>query len=407
MKKAAVFFIVIYLILCIGCNESNNSEIAVDPTQYLLDEKFNTDEYLPEDDVQKQFMESKGWLQKYNGVYYIYSYDTKYIYYYDEASRTSGKLCGKGECTHDTSDCNAYNPFIMNIQIYHGYLYWINTEGNLYRCDLTGNNREAVQKLSASDGCFFLMHRGYVYMYECQGTVQEGQMVNTLIIRQCQLDSKEDMGKIILEEHSTLNTRYHVQIYGNTLYLVTDRYESMNSTEWQRMIRSYHIGSGEWEIIKEETTSGWIRSLYIENGQIQAIEHKTDMVELRGCVRQIVYNMLTDEEVTTEWIEFEPNKTWSTHIMPGYIFMIETAPHTEEGVLKYQLINTDGEVVKEGKAEGLQPMYCGADDTGIFVRFMYSEASESGMKTYFKMVRIPYEAESDVEYLVDDVNILR
>ena len=190
MKKAAVFFIVIYLILCIGCNESNNSEIAVDPTQYLLDEKFNTDEYLPEDDVQKQFMESKGWLQKYNGVYYIYSYDTKYIYYYDEASRTSGKLCGKGECTHDTSDCNAYNPFIMNIQIYHGYLYWINTEGNLYRCDLTGNNREAVQKLSASDGCFFLMHRGYVYMYECQGTVQEGQMVNTLIIRQCQLDSK-------------------------------------------------------------------------------------------------------------------------------------------------------------------------------------------------------------------------
>ena len=108
---------------------------------------FYTEEYLPEYDAPPDYFESRERIAKKGTIYYIYSYSTMYLYYYDESTGVSGKLCGKAECMHDNTDCNAYMPFSMNFQIYNGYIYWLEDGNALYRCDMTGNNREIVQYL--------------------------------------------------------------------------------------------------------------------------------------------------------------------------------------------------------------------------------------------------------------------
>ena len=119
-----------------------------------------------------QYAESQGRVVKVDTVYYIYSYDTRFLYYYDENSGVSGKLCGKAECLHEDTSCNAYLGFTMNMQVYDGYIYWLESGHMLYRADLAGNGRELVRDLQKEGAYYFTIHRGYLYLREYRGEVQ-------------------------------------------------------------------------------------------------------------------------------------------------------------------------------------------------------------------------------------------
>ena len=47
-----------------------------------------------------------------------------YLYYYDTATGTSGPLCAKPDCAHDTKDCFAYTGQGASLSYYDGKLYW-------------------------------------------------------------------------------------------------------------------------------------------------------------------------------------------------------------------------------------------------------------------------------------------
>ena len=220
-----VILVIFCTINCIACNESkdkNNKQTMGDLTRYLLDEKFNTEDYLLDFDEQMGFAESKGGIVKKDSVYYMYSYNTGYLYYYDEVTGTSGKLCGRAECVHDDMTCNAYLGHTMNIQVYDGYIYWLDGGHLFYRCDLDGNNRELVRDFRVVGSYYFTMHRGYIYLREYRQEIRNGQNVNTLEIKQYELEKNDSEEKIIFRDESTSNTRYMIQFYGNTMYLVID-----------------------------------------------------------------------------------------------------------------------------------------------------------------------------------------
>ena len=77
------------------------------------------------------------------GTYFIYSPEwmvdvtppSPWILYKDHKSDTMIKLCGRPDCPHNTTDCNAYVPEAQSIHFYNGYLYVISS-GPV----MTGNN---------------------------------------------------------------------------------------------------------------------------------------------------------------------------------------------------------------------------------------------------------------------------
>ena len=146
--------------------------------------------------------------------------------------------------------------------------------------------------------------------------------------------------------------------------------------------------------------------MYIDNGVIHAIEQKLNATQQQVSVREVSYEVSNGKKQMTEWIEYEPNKTKLTHITSGYMLKVDSAP--EEGItLGYQIINAEGDLVKEGTIAGMQPMYCGADSEGFYVRLAYPNAVENGVEMIFKIVRIPYDSIKPAQYLVEDIEAMR
>lgn len=61
------------------------------------------------------------------GIYYLQKdfsdFSNNYIWYCDHGSDTFVKLCGRADCNHDNTDCNAYVYEGSVLSFYHGYLY--------------------------------------------------------------------------------------------------------------------------------------------------------------------------------------------------------------------------------------------------------------------------------------------
>lgn len=100
----------LFIVTCLllpGCTQSND---------------VYTDEYLPEYDVQSAYSQMGGSVSRYDNVYYMKQ--DSWLFYYDDESKASGKLCAKPECSHDNESCNAYVGAASGIQVYDSMIYW-------------------------------------------------------------------------------------------------------------------------------------------------------------------------------------------------------------------------------------------------------------------------------------------
>lgn len=73
-----------------------------------------------------------------SGVYFIpeNGQTETYIYYMDNASDSLIKLCGRVDCNHNSSDCNAYIYDGGAMTYYRGYLYVLSGEISESQCEL-------------------------------------------------------------------------------------------------------------------------------------------------------------------------------------------------------------------------------------------------------------------------------
>ena len=252
MKRCLLSIIVVLCLLCGAACQTEN---------HLLDEKFDTEEFLPDYDVPMEYAASNGKLTRYQDVYYAGMGNI--AVYYDTVSGVTGAVCGKADCAHDSMACNAYLDFgnISGIQIYDGKLYWLQGAGYsriLYRMDLDGNNREQVQILDDLQGLDprFAIHRGHIYTTVLKSEVQDRQPYTVLEIKEYVLGQKEQEPHVIYNGKYTGDTRYYCRFYGTHMYVAVDTDETLESTSYDRQFFSYDMATQEWKLLWKTPCNG-------------------------------------------------------------------------------------------------------------------------------------------------------
>ena len=149
-------------------------------SDYILDEKFRTAEYLPQYDMQNEYTRFRTICES-EEAYYFWMPHSQHLLYYDKQSGIYGKLCGKPDCSHEINNknCNAFGTFLPGLSYYDHKLYWAEENSSdlrsqLMRMDPDGTNRETVQILASKPtgvNPMVRLHRGYIYTAAIQNKV--------------------------------------------------------------------------------------------------------------------------------------------------------------------------------------------------------------------------------------------
>ena len=205
MKK--LMLLILALLMLTSCGESAEGVITYD-----CDNNFQqySDPYICGDD---------------DTLFFGFG-DSSQLRYYDKATGISGLLCGKPECTHDGTDCNAYFNG-RELSLYGGKLYALSraAEGfEIISLNTDGTKRKTV--LNLSDDIFGEMisggaadirgmfHRGYFYACGTAHKVVDGILNDRAQVFAYPLDGGE--GRMIYDNGEL--TAIRIQPYGDFLY---------------------------------------------------------------------------------------------------------------------------------------------------------------------------------------------
>ncbi len=245
MKKAFLLL----LALCLFCSCGTPEEAD---TSLLLDDQFDTAEFLPEYDFLNEFGK---WRQLYESeaAYYLFSDTNPFLHYYDKESGISGILCGKPECNHSDTSCNAYLAGGSSLMYYDGYIYWVQQGNTLMRIKPDGTERETVQYLQGGIANSVWLHRGYIYSIQTTSSVVDGVSQNLIQLTQEVLGDAEQEAKTVLE---VVGNDYFYQVVGNTVYIGIEAYtlaEDSSIASSSISLYAYDSASGSLDKLAENT----------------------------------------------------------------------------------------------------------------------------------------------------------
>ena len=200
---------------------------------YLADPKFDTDEFLPDYDADPSFIQflSTSMFALCQTEDTIYASrtglnKTNFVMYADKATGISGPLCGRPECLHNDSTCNAYVlSYADGLCVYDGKLYWANRRSAITRMNLDGANRETVSSVgsvydNANKSPSVVIHRGYLYVAGSQDEViVNGVPMGSFTINAMPLDGGEDF-TILHKLVDGTGTECQIKPVGNDLYIM-------------------------------------------------------------------------------------------------------------------------------------------------------------------------------------------
>lgn len=164
MMKKLIALVLVASLLMAGCQNSGGQAAAVDATKPAAVYDWMAGESpipVRRSGLLRAGLNTVPFDVTNEGFYYIAnpvgSDTNSYILYGDNNSDTVIKLCGRADCTHDTTDCNAYvGSTCFAISYWNGYLYavyeeYVESIGNhnliLCRMNLDGSNRVVVRDL--------------------------------------------------------------------------------------------------------------------------------------------------------------------------------------------------------------------------------------------------------------------
>ncbi len=180
MKRLVVCVVIVAILTsCRRYESKTGRERDVNMTQVdgektiKNDGKSNDNSYVFETDDQPFYFMSN-MTGASNGYYIMIG---SYLYLYDKAAQEITLLCGKPDCDHKNSECNAFFRFFeQQICHYNGALYMIGSDWGdeenwcLYKVSLDGGTREKLAVLYKVDELgqkgyvpSLIVHRGYAY----------------------------------------------------------------------------------------------------------------------------------------------------------------------------------------------------------------------------------------------------
>lgn len=225
---------------------------------YLADPKFDTDEFLPDYDVDRSLLNST-----YSGIcetedtIFFFPYNSTFtgrsdakvciLYFTDLASGVTLPLCSKPECSHTDDTCNAYladSGQVYGLRIYDGKLYWLTVEisSNVYvhlnRMNLDGSAHEVVttldsetsKKLTRLHFTTWLIHRGYIYIGGYEYSATELIEPYQFYVYAAPMDGGESFS-IMSYVRDSSGAVLHITPVGNDLYISLNAYRRDGETE--------------------------------------------------------------------------------------------------------------------------------------------------------------------------------
>ena len=271
MKRYMAFLLC--MLTCAGCASSDERpmEIEMDLSKIHFD--------TSEKDVDLSYMMSKGQCYFYNGIYYILHWGDSWIYYYDEANESFGKLCGRPECEHKGNGCNAYVSGIGNVQIYEDQLYFVVGASVLTRMGLDGMNRETVRTINnlAGTNGSWVIHRDKIYTQVWKPVVENGVQYDDLYIYEFDLYSQEEGKQLFYQRYEDL---FDVEwrFRGDYAYVIIEELPTDTEITWS--IYLYDIKQGLFEKIIYRPNYEWtILDIYPQETKLTLLEK--EFVQMR------------------------------------------------------------------------------------------------------------------------------
>ena len=382
MKRYIAFLLC--MLICAGCASSDERpmEIEMDLSKIHFD--------TSEKDVDLSYMMSKGQCYFYNGIYYILHWGDSWIYYYDEANESFGKLCGRPECEHKGNGCNAYVLGVGDLQVYEGQLYFMVGASVLTRMGLDGMNRETVRVVNDLSGVngSWVIHRDKIYTQVWKPVVENGVQYDDLYIYEFDLYSQEEGKQLFYQRYEDL---FDVEwrFRGDYAYVIIE--ELPTDTEITRSIYLYDIKHGLFEKIIYRPNYEWsILDAYLQETKLILLE--TGLVQMR----LIEQDLETGEEKELFRIDAEGFMGVFSRNMDKILeYEFESNPEGR----RIRLLNMEGEVEKEWLAPVEITMYpLNSDDEGFIMYKNYHIGSND--EIYYNLWRFPYDG-GEAQLLVD------
>ena len=115
MKKLTAMIILLTLVLA-GCKQNQQPEVTMpvdmEPTASYNWMKGESPVENKRIGILRSGISSTQYAISPTGIYYLQKdfsdFSNNYIWYCDHGSDTFVKLCGRADCNHDNTDCNAY-----------------------------------------------------------------------------------------------------------------------------------------------------------------------------------------------------------------------------------------------------------------------------------------------------------
>ena len=383
MKKPIAFLLC--MLICAGCASSDERpmEIEMDLSKIHFD--------TSEKDVDLSTVMSKGQFCAYEGVDYTLSAVNSWIYYYDEANESFGKLCGRPECEHKGNGCNAYVLGAGDLQVYEGQLYFMVGASALTRMGLDGMNRETVRVVNDLSGVngSWVIHRDKIYTQVWKPVVENGVQYDDLYIYEFDLYSQEEGKQLFYQRYGSL---YEVEwrFRGDYAYFFMGEYIS----ETEGVIRTIYIYDAKNEqlekVFSNEHYYGGVHDAYPKENEIIVLDKEnTDM-------RLLQYDLETGEEKELFRIDAEGFMGVFSRNMDKILeYEFESNPEGR----RIRLLNMEGEVEKEWLAPVEITMYpLNSDDEGFIMYKNYHIGSND--EIYYNLWRFPYDG-GEAQLLVD------
>lgn len=195
---------------------------------YLADPKFDTDEYLPDYDADLSFVQhfstgdfsgTSPLLCATEDTVYYYDMEHKLIMYLDKGTGITGPLCGRPECMHDGSSCNAYVAGPAGMRVYDGKLYWAGG-----RMNLDGTDREKGPWNRNTGGMndipTTVIHRGYVYTASAGQTASAGNAQYRAVVNATNMETGETFN-VLTRDLKLHGAACEIRPVRNDLYIMT------------------------------------------------------------------------------------------------------------------------------------------------------------------------------------------
>ena len=198
-----------------------------------------------------------------NSLYFfqdMFDQSSRYLCYYDCDSDTGGILCGKPQCNHNSTSCNAYlgEGNKWGPVCYNNKIYWIaDEEGKktLYCCALDGSEHRKVfvfkdQEHFPTGNTFFTIHRGLLILSGGVDRVVDGVFKPRRTVLICPLEGNGKSEVIYEDDDQYFGVYIPIFVKDETLY-----YACCNSsTEAEKKLLVYEFSLKDWssEIVLEK-----------------------------------------------------------------------------------------------------------------------------------------------------------